>query len=111
MNSPTMDSCFFTLWDVHIKFKDRNLAFGCIGYCDFWLIHENWQPSWAPDIVDFCSCVFVICHLGVVVLDFVYRGHGSTYVFTLVAFVLATLALIPTQLIHGFQQVSCLHSK
>lgn len=96
----TMDSCFFTFWDVHIKFKDRSLAFGRVGFY-FWPKHENGQPSWAPEVVcDVCSSVFVICHFVVAVVDFVYRGHGPTYIFTLVAFVLASLALIPTQAYH-----------
>lgn len=94
----TMDSCFFTLWDVHLKFKDRNLAFGRVG-CYFWPKHDNGQPSWAADIVcDVCSSACVICHFVVAIVDFVYEGHGRpTYVFTLVAFVLATSAFIPSQ--------------
>lgn len=97
----TMDSCFFTFWDVHIKFKDRSLAFGRVGRCYFWPKHENGHPSWSPDVVcDVCSSVFVVCHFVVAVVDFVYRGHGPTYVFTLAAFVLASLALIPTQAYH-----------
>ena len=98
----TMDSCFFTFWDVRIKFKDRSLAFGRVGRCCyFWPKHENGQPSWSPDVVcDVCSSVFVVCHFLVAVVDFVYSGHGPTYVFTLVAFVLASMALIPTQAYH-----------